>query len=79
MKLNINSTGRNREAEALPRGRVPRRFRRLKWNELVFNGDFVADERLGLEPWEGPGGFRADSFMKPIYRQKKSRSTATKN
>jgi len=23
----------------------------------VFHGDFVADERLRLQPWEGPGGF----------------------
>jgi hypothetical protein len=79
MKLNTNSIARNREAEALPRARVPKRFRRLKWNELVLYGDFVANERLGLELWEGPGGFRADSFVNPIYRRNKSRSTATKN
>jgi len=54
------------------------RLRRLKWNELVSRGDFVADERHGFEPWEGPSGFRADSFVKPIYRQDESHSTATK-
>ena len=79
MKLNTNSIAKNREVQALPRTRVSKRFRRLKWNELVLYGDFVADERLGLELWEGPGGFRADSFVKPIYRRNKSRSTANKN
>ena len=85
MKLNRNPTARNRErvpdsaakptqqtggTEALPGAGVPERFRRLKWNEVVCRGDFVADERLGLELWEGPGGFRADTFVKPIYRRK---------
>ena len=57
---------------------APKRFRRLKWNELVSPGDFVADEHRRFEPWEGPSGFRADAFVKPIYRQDESRSTATK-
>jgi len=85
MKLNRNPTGRNRErtADCAARSMQPtgepaaqsgagvlERFRRLKWNEVVCHGDFVADERLGLEPWEGPGGFRADTFVKPIYRRK---------
>lgn len=48
-------------------------FRRLKANELVSQGDFVADGRCGFEPWEGPGGFRADSFVKPIYRKQAHR------
>ncbi len=93
MKLNNNPAARNRERvvdgavrptqrmgdpEALPGAGVPERFRRLKWNEVVCRGDFVANERLGLEPWEGPGGFRADTFVKPIYRLNESRSTATK-
>jgi hypothetical protein len=56
--------------EALPGAGIPEHFRRLKWNEVVRHGDFVADERLGLEPWEGPGGFQADTFLKPIYRRK---------
>ena len=43
-------------------------FRRLEGNELVRHVDHVADERLGLQPWEGPGGFRAGSFARPIYR-----------
>ena len=93
MKLNNNPAARNRERvldgtarptqrmgepEALPGAGVPERFRRLKWNEVVCRGDFVADERLGLEPWEGPSGFRADAFVKTIYRPVHGRSTATK-
>jgi len=93
MKLNRNPAGRNRERvmdcaakptqrtgdpEALSGAGVPERFRRLKWNEVVCHGDFVADERLGLEPWEGPGGFRADTFVKPIYRRNESRLATAK-
>ena len=57
---------------------VPKNFRRLKPNELVSVGDFAADEKRGLELWEGPNGFRADSFVKAIYRRDKDPSTATK-
>ena len=46
-------------------------LRRLKWNELVTSGDFVEDGNQGFEPWEGPRGFRADSFVKTIYRKRK--------
>lgn len=48
---------------------APGRFRRLKWNERVRDGDFVKDNREGFEPWDGPRGFRADSFVKQIYRR----------
>ena len=48
---------------------VPNTFRPLKWNELVKRGDFVEDGRQGFEPWVGPAGFRADAFVKQIYRQ----------
>ena len=48
---------------------APKRLRRLKWNELVRHGDFVEDGRRGFEPWDGPGGFRADAFVKNIYRK----------
>jgi len=58
---------------------VPKRFRRLKRNELVTRGDFVADEQRGFEPWEGPSGFRADAFVKSVYRRHRSRSRATLN
>jgi len=48
---------------------VPKRLRRLKWNELVRRGDFVEDGRRGFELWDGPAGFRADAFIKTIYRK----------
>ena len=57
---------------------APDRFRRLKWNERVSLGDFVRNEHRRFELWQGPGGFRADSFVKPIYRRYESHSTATK-
>lgn len=55
-------------------------LRRLEWNELVRKGDFVVDGHDGFEPWEGPSGFMADSFVKPTYRRIAKRSkTATKS
>jgi hypothetical protein len=57
---------------------VPKRLRRLKWNERVSLGDFVRNEQRRFELWQGPGGFRADSFMKPIYRRDGSHSAAAK-
>ena len=65
-------------SEAMAPAGVSKRFRRLKPNEVVGRGDFVANEQRGLEPWEGPGGFRAGAFVKPIYRREASRSSATK-
>jgi hypothetical protein len=53
-------------------------FRRLNWDELVSRGDFVASESQGFELWEGPSGFRADAFVKPIYRRQSPRSVRTK-
>jgi hypothetical protein len=53
---------------------VPERLRPLKWHELVRRGDFVADGQQGFQLWEGPGGFRADAFVKQIYRRLKHRS-----
>jgi hypothetical protein len=50
---------------------VPDNFRRLDQDEVVARGDFVKDEVLGLQPWEGPAGFRANAFLKPIYRARK--------
>jgi hypothetical protein len=44
-------------------------LRPLKWNELVRLGDFVKNGRQGFEPWIGPSGFRADAFIKTIYRR----------
>lgn len=93
MKLNIQLTEKNSEglltcaseptqrtgeSAAPAKAGIPKRFRRLKWNELVSHGDFVADEHRGFEPWEGPGGFRADAFVKPIYRRQERRPTGAK-
>ncbi len=46
-------------------------LRPLEWNELVRRGDFVSDGQEGFEPWDGPSGFRADAFIKQIYRRSK--------
>jgi hypothetical protein len=67
-------TQRTGKPEAPARASVPERFRRLKWNEAVWSGDFIADERLGLQLWEGPGVFRAGSFARPIYRKEETES-----
>jgi hypothetical protein len=53
-------------------------FRRLNWDELVSRGDFVASESQGFELWEGPSGFRADAFVKPIYRRQSPRALRAK-
>jgi hypothetical protein len=66
------TTQRVNKPEASAKTRVPKRFRRLKWNEVVSSGDFVAVKRLGLQPWEGPGGFRVGSFVRPIYRREET-------
>lgn len=60
------------QPEAPSRASVPERFRRLKWNEVVWSGDFIADERLGFELWEAPGVFRAGSFARPNYRKEET-------
>jgi hypothetical protein len=57
---------------------VLNKFRRLRWDELVARGDWVVDEQRGFEPWEGPGGFRADAFLNPIYRKKGQRPAGPK-
>jgi len=72
------TTQRVNKLDASAKAGVPKCLRRLKWNELVNRGDFVADGDRGFEPWDGPSGFRADAFVRPIYRQDETRSTATK-
>jgi hypothetical protein len=62
------------EADLAVQPGVPEGFRRLRWDEPVREGDFVVDEQRGFEPWEGPSGFRADMFVKPIYRREKMRA-----
>ena len=44
-------------------------LRQLEEHELVTAGDFVAAGEEGFEPWAGPTGFRADAFIKPVYRR----------
>jgi hypothetical protein len=56
---------------------LAKRFRRLASDEMVVRGDFVADGRQKFQLWEGPTGFRADSFFKPMYRQHENRIRAT--
>src|SRR6202022_1335208 len=61
--------------------RASQRFGTLPAFEVVWSGDFVADERLGFELWEAPGVFRAGSFARPIYRKEETerfRSTSTR-
>jgi hypothetical protein len=65
--------------EAIVKPGTPKNFRRLESHELVSLGDYVADEHRGLEPWEGPSGFRADAFIKAMYRRVQRRSTGTKH
>lgn len=57
---------------------VQENLRPLKWNELVRRGDFVQGERQEFKPWEGPSGFRADAFVKQIYRLLKPRRAGGK-
>lgn len=57
------------EADSFVLPVVLKHLRLLKWHERVRRGDFVADGRKGFEPWEGPSGFRADAFVKQIYRR----------
>lgn len=58
---------------------VSEHLRPLKWNEMVRRGDFVKDGKRGFEPWDGPNGFRADSFVKQIYRHQKLQTEGAKN
>jgi hypothetical protein len=51
-------------------------FRRLDDDELVMRGDFVEDGHSGFEPWVGPSGFHAGSFVKTIYRKLAGKSLA---
>ncbi len=62
------STRRVTPVEAPPAPEF-RGYRRLAWNEVVYHGDFVADEHQQLKPWEGLSGFRAGSFEQFIYRK----------
>ena len=62
--------------EAPVNGETSMHFRLLRSNELVVAGDFILNKNHEFEPWEGPAGFRADSFVMAVYRQIKRKSTA---
>jgi hypothetical protein len=66
------------EADSMVTPAVPEHLRPLKWNERVRRGDFVADGNQGFEPWVGPSGFRADAFVKQIYRQLSRRTVGAR-
>ena len=68
----------NSDAEVTTSADELKQFRRLKADELVSHGDFVVNETRRFEPWVGLNGFRADSFVKPIYRKLKRTSTTAK-
>ncbi len=57
---------------------VPKNFRRLKWNEVVSSGDFIVNAQQGFDLWEGPSGFRASTFLNPIYRKQAARPVGAK-
>jgi len=59
-------------AKAAPTREAYRGYRLLAWDEVVYHGDYVADEEAGLKPWEGLSGFRAGSFVQSIYRKETS-------
>lgn len=54
-------------------------LRLLRWNERVQRGDFVPDGRQGFELWQGPTGFRADAFVKQVYRRLGRRAAKVRN
>jgi hypothetical protein len=64
----------NAPSSAALNGDGSEHFRPLKWNEQVRRGDFVEDGKQGFELWSGLVGFRADTFVKTIYRRKKASS-----
>ena len=64
-----------RPEQSLPVADIPQRLRRLRWDELVGRGDFVANERRGFDLWDGPTGFRADAYVRQIYRLDERRFT----
>jgi hypothetical protein len=68
-----------KEKYPAPATAVSERLRPLKWDELVRRGDFVEDGNQGFERWDGPGGFRADSFVKQIYRRQGRHADAARN
>jgi hypothetical protein len=63
------ATLRRVQTKTAPVAKTYRGFRQLEWNEVVYHGDYVADEHSVLKLWEGLSGFRAGSFVQFIYRK----------
>ncbi len=59
-----------RESDSPPVPVVSKELRRLKKNEMVHHGDFIKADSQEFKPWEGANGFRAGSFVKPVYRRR---------
>ena len=55
---------------------APNPFRLVKSKEIVVAGDFILNKNHEFELWEGPSGFRADSFVMAVYRQESRGSSA---
>jgi len=72
------STAPDSQATASAPTPTAKHFRQLQADELVTRGDYSANENQGFDPWEGPTGFRADAFVKPIYRKQSRRPAGTK-
>ena len=68
MKNRARSKPRSAGGDTVAVAGTRSRFRRLKRRERVCFGDYIKDALRGFEPWEGPGGFQAGSFAKPVYR-----------
>ena len=58
---------------------ILKNLRPLKWDEVPRRGDFVEDGHNSFEPWTGPTGFRADAFVKQIFRRLKPVVAAMKS
>ena len=81
MKMNLaplKQPATSGDTERMARTDDTKRFRRLKFNELVSVGDYVAGKDNQFEPWDGPRGFQAGSFVQPIYRAQGRRPATSK-
>ena len=74
--LEMSSGGvTSRSEQSLPVADIPQHLRRLRWDEVVGRGDFVANDRREFDRWDGPTGFRADAYVRRFYRLVESRFT----
>ena len=70
MKNRVRTGRRKAEYKVAVVAGVASAFRRLRENELVWSNDYLFDRQVGLQLWDGPGGFQAGTFMKPVYRRR---------